>query len=111
MSRNLARLAETTHVRRGDYDALWFDGAWFRSADLLDRGARLARGLVELGVKPGDRVVVMMENSPDVGVVYHAIARAGAVVTPVIFLLSAEELRRIVLDAEPSLVIASPLVR
>ena len=110
MSRNLARLAEATHERRGDYDALWFDGAWFRSAELLDRGARLARGLVELGVKPGDRVVVMMENSPDVGVVYHAIARAGAVVTPVIFLLSTEELRRIVLDAEPALVIASPLV-
>ena len=110
MSRNLARLAEATHERRGDYDTLWFDGAWFRSAELLDRGARLARGLVELGVKPGDRVVVMMENSPDVGVVYHAIARAGAVVTPVIFLLSTEELRRIVLDAEPALVIASALV-
>jgi long-chain acyl-CoA synthetase len=111
MSRNLARLAEETHERRRDYDTLWFDGAWLRSAELLDRGTRLARGLVELGVKPGDRVVVMMENSPDVGVVYHAIARAGAVVTPVIFLLSAEELRRIVIDAEPALVIASPLVR
>jgi long-chain acyl-CoA synthetase len=53
----------------------------------------------------------MMENSPDVGVVYHATARAGAVVTPVIFLVSAEELRRMILDAEPSLIIASPLVR
>ena len=109
-TRNLARLAEDAHERRGDYDALCFEGTWFRSAELLDRGARLARGLVELGVKPGDRVVVMMENSADVGVVYHAIARAGAVVTPVIFLVSAEELRRMILDAEPALVIASPLV-
>ena len=110
-ARNLARLAEEAAERRGDYDALWFEGAWFRSSQLLERGARLARGLVELGVKPGDRVVVMMENSPDVGVVYHAIARAGAVVTPVIFLVSAEELRRMIIDAEPSLVIASSLVR
>jgi long-chain acyl-CoA synthetase len=110
MSRNLARLAEETHARRGDYEALGFEGTWFRSGELHERGARLARGLVELGVKPGDRVVVMMENSPDVGVVYHAIARAGAVVTPVIFLLSAEEVRRIIVDAEPALVIASPLV-
>ncbi len=109
-ARNLARLAEEAHERRGDYDALCFEGTWFRSGELLDRGARLARGLVELGVKPGDRVVVMMENSADVGVVYHAIARAGAVVTPVIFLVSAEELRRMILDAEPALVIASPLV-
>ena len=111
MSRNLARLAEEAHERRGDYDALCFDGTWFRSGELLDRATRLARGLVGLGVKPGDRVLVMMENSPDVGVVYHAVARAGAVVTPVIFLLSAEEVRRIVVDAEPALVIASPLVR
>ncbi len=108
--RNLARLAEEAHERRGDYDALSFEGTWYRSGELFDRGARLARGLVELGVKAGDRVVVMMENSPDVGVVYHAIARAGAVVTPVIFLVSAEELRRMILDAEPALVTASPLV-
>jgi len=108
--RNLAQLAEETHERRGDYDTLCFEGTWFRSAELLDRGARLARGLVELGVRPGDRVVVMMENSPDVGVVYHAIARAGAVVTPVIFLVSSDELRRLIRDAEPALVIASPLV-
>ena len=109
-TRNLARLGEETHERRGDYDALCFEGTWFRSGELFDRGARLARGLVELGVKPGDRVVVMMENSAEVGVVYHAIARAGAVVTPVIFLVSAEELRRMIRDAEPALVIASPLV-
>jgi len=110
-TRNLAGLAEETHERRGDYETLWFDGRWFRSGELLDRGARLSRGLVDLGVRPGDRVVVMMENSADVGVVYHAIARAGAVVTPVIFLVSAEELRRIVVDAEPALIIASSLVQ
>ncbi len=106
MTRNLARLAEETHERRGDYDTLWFEGRWFWSRELFEHGARL-----HLGVNPGDRVVVMMENSPDVGAVYHAVARAGAVVTPVIFLASADELRRIILDSKPSLVIASPLVR
>jgi long-chain acyl-CoA synthetase len=50
----------------------------------------------------------MMENSPDVPVLYNAIARAGAVATPVIFLLTAEELRRIVADAEPALIVTSP---
>ncbi len=104
--RNLAQLAEDTHERRGDYDALFFEGTWFRSGELFDRGARL-----ELGVRPGDRVVVVMENSPDVGAVYHAVARAGAVVTPVIFLVSEDELRRMISDAEPALVIASPMVR
>src|SRR5262249_21365225 len=106
LGRNLARLAEETFARRGDYGALFFEGRWYSSGELFERGARL-----DLGVKPGERVVVMMENSPDVAAVYHAVARAGAVVTPVIFLASAEELRRILVDSEPSLVIASPLVR
>jgi long-chain acyl-CoA synthetase len=52
-----------------------------------------------------------MENSPDVPVAYHAIARAGAVATPVIFLLTAPELRRVVADCEPSLILTSPLFR
>jgi long-chain acyl-CoA synthetase len=106
MTRNLARLAEATYERRGDYEALYFEGRWHSSGELFDHGAHL-----DLGVKPSDRVVVMMENSPGVGAVYHAVSRAGAVVTPVIFLASAEELRRILIDSEPSLVIASPLVR
>jgi long-chain acyl-CoA synthetase len=101
--RNLAVLAERVYERRGDYPALWFEGRWHSSRELFERAARL-----ELGVGPGDRVVVMAENSPDVPVLYNAIARAGAVATPVIFLLSAEELRRIVVDAEPSLIVTTP---
>src|SRR5262249_56217007 len=97
MTRNLARLVEEAYERRGDHDALWFEGRWHTSAELFGRGAQL-----DLGVEPGDRVVVMMENSPDVPAVYHAVARAGAVVTPVIFLASVEELRRILVDSQPS---------
>jgi long-chain acyl-CoA synthetase len=48
-----------------------------------------------------------MENSPDVVVAYHAIWRIGAVVTPAIFLLTPEELDRLVADAEPALVLTS----
>jgi long-chain acyl-CoA synthetase len=100
--RNLARLAEETFERRGDYPALWFEGAWHSSAELFGRAARVA-----LDVQPGDRVVVLMENSPDVGVAYHAIWRAGAVVTPAVFLLTRDELQRLIRDAEPALVLTS----
>ena len=95
MTRNLARLQEDVFERRGDYDALWFEGRWFSSQELFERGRRVAAGLE---VEPGERVVVLMENSPDVPIAYHAIARAGAVAAPVIFLLTAAELRRVVAD-------------
>jgi long-chain acyl-CoA synthetase len=108
VTRNLARLHEAAFERRGDYDALWFEGRWFSSRELFERGRRVAAGLE---VAPGDRVVVLMENSPDVLVAYHAIFRAGAVATPVIFLLTPAELRRVVADCEPSLILTSPTFR
>ncbi|MFL6028544.1 MAG: class I adenylate-forming enzyme family protein [Gaiellaceae bacterium] len=102
--RNLARLAEETYERRGDYPALWFEGDWHSSGDLFERARRL-----QLGIEPGDRVVVLMENSPEVGVAYHAIWRAGGVVTPAVFLLTRDELERLIRDAEPALVLTSEM--
>ncbi|HEY6067975.1 MAG TPA: long-chain fatty acid--CoA ligase, partial [Gaiellaceae bacterium] len=109
--RNLARLAEEAMDRRGDYSSLCFEGRWHGSEELHERGKRLGSVLVGLGVVPGDRVVVMAENSPDVPVAYHAISRAGAVITPAIFLLTVDELRRILLDSGASVVLASPHFR
>ena len=96
---NLARLAESSVERKGDYEALLFEGQLHRSSELSARSRRLATGLTELGVGPGERVVVMMANSVEVGIVYNAIWRAGAVVTPTMFLLSVEDLRHVLSDS------------
>jgi long-chain acyl-CoA synthetase len=105
---NLARAAEAAFERHGDHDALWFEGTWHRSGELLERSARLAGGLSGLGVAPGDRVVVLMANCPEVGIAYNAIWRTGAVVTPAIFLLPPAELAHIVSDSGARLIVASP---
>ena len=99
---NLARRAEEAFERRGDYEALLFEGRWHTSAELFERSRRLAGGLAALGVGPGERVVVSMANCPEVGIVYQALWRAGAVVTPATFLLSVEDLRHVVADSEAS---------
>jgi long-chain acyl-CoA synthetase len=106
--RNLARAADETFERLGDYESLWFEGAWHRSGELHDRATRLAGWLAEQGVAPGDRVLVLMANCPEVGIAYNAIWRAGAVVTPAIFLLPPAELEHILLDSGVELVLASP---
>ena len=106
--RTLGRLAEEAFERHGDHDSVLFEGLWHRSGDLFGRSCRLAAGLAEAGVRPGDRVGVLMTNSPDVGVVYAAVWRAGGVVTPMIFLLPPAEIRRILEDAEASVVVAGP---
>ena len=105
---NLARLAEESFERRGDYEALFFEGRWYRSGELRERSDRLAAGLTELGIEPGDRVVVTMANSPEVGISYNALWRAGAVVTPGNFLMPPEELRHVISNSEATAVITTP---
>ena len=87
---NLARLAEAAFERRGDYESLLFEGRWYGSAELFSRASRLGGGLAALGIEPGERVVVCMANRPEVSLVYQAVWRAGAVVTPATFLLTPE---------------------
>ena len=105
---NLAALAEAAFHRLGDYESLVFEGRTYRSGELFDRASRVSSGLVKLGVSPGERVVVLMANCPEVGITYNAIWRAGAVVTPVVFLVSPHELQHILADSAAVGVVTTP---
>jgi HIP---CoA ligase len=52
-------------------------------AQLRDRAAEVARGLIALGVEPGDRVAVMAPNSSAWPVSAFGVWDAGAVIVPV----------------------------
>jgi long-chain acyl-CoA synthetase len=105
---HLAKLAEASFERHGDHESLYFEGEWYRSGDLFERSRRLGGGLTELGIEPGDRAVVMMANTPEVGVTYGALWRAGAAITPAIFLLPPAELHYILEHSEARAVITTP---
>jgi long-chain acyl-CoA synthetase len=105
---NLAALAEAAFHRLGDYESLVFEGRAYRSGELFDRACRVSSGLVKLGISPGERVVVLMANCPEVGIAYSAIWRAGAVVTPVVFLISPPELQHILADSGAVAVVTTP---
>ncbi len=105
---NLAVLNEQGWERFGDREALYFEGRWYGTGELRDRAHRMARGFTELGIEPGDRVVVMMSNCPEVGLCYAALWRAGAVITPAIFLLQAEDLRHILTHSEAKAIVTTP---
>jgi long-chain acyl-CoA synthetase len=105
---NLARLAETSFELRGDYPSLLYEGRRHTSGELFERACRLAGGLIARGVAPGERVVVTMSNCPEVGIVYNALWRTGAVVTPATFLLPPDDLRHVIEDAEACAVITTP---
>ncbi len=105
---NLATLAEKNLAEFGEYERLVFEGRSYTNRELHDMSRSLAGGLTELGLEPGDRVVVMMPNGPEVLAAYPAAWRAGLTVVPVLFLLDANELRYILENSAAKAVITSP---
>jgi long-chain acyl-CoA synthetase len=106
----LGRLTEEFWARTDDYESLCFEGTWHRSHDLAARARRIAGGFQALGIGPGDRVAVMMANCPEVPLTYWALWRGGAVVTPVVFLASHEELRHILVNSGARAIVTTPEV-
>jgi malonyl-CoA/methylmalonyl-CoA synthetase len=84
------------------------DGSTLSYADLLDLSGRLANVLVDLGVKPGDRVAAQVEKSAEALMVYLASLRAGAVYLPLNTAYTPGEIRYFLGDAEPALFVCRP---
>ena len=104
---SLALLSDDSIRRYGEYEALAFEGRRITNMDQHRAASRVAHALVRLGVQPGDRVVVMLPNCPQVMQSYGGILRVGAVIVPVIFLLGETEVAHIVADSEAKVVITS----
>jgi long-chain acyl-CoA synthetase len=105
---NLATLGDENLARFGEYVALHFEGRDYTNVDQQRAAARAANALGRLGVGVGDRVVVLLPNCPEVLQAYGGILRRGAVIVPVVFLLSPEEVRHILADCEARVVITAP---
>jgi fatty-acyl-CoA synthase len=69
--------------RWGDRAALVFEGRRWSFAELAAEVDRAARGLLALGVEPGERVGLWMVNRPEWIVAAFAAMRVGAVLLPV----------------------------
>src|SRR5712691_6781456 len=101
-------------VRFGPYKALIYeDGQEVReytNMDIAREAAQLATGLQALGIEKGDRIIVMMLNCPEVVISYQAIARAGAIIIPVMPLLKGLEVRYIAENSAAKAIITSPVL-
>ena len=84
------------------------NGTTWRYADLDQRSAAIARGLVDAGLKPGDRVSVQIEKSPEALCLYLGCLRAGLVYHPLNLAYTTAELEYFLSNAEPSAVVCDP---
>lgn len=75
-------LTDAAH-RTPDRDAVRFRDEVLEFSEMDRKVDDLARGLARLGLKRGEKCVLMMPNSLNWVLVYYALARLGAVVVPV----------------------------
>jgi malonyl-CoA/methylmalonyl-CoA synthetase len=83
-------------------------GAVTTYADADHISARLAHVLRGHGARPGDRIAVQVEKTPQAVLLYLACLRAGLVMLPLNTAYRADELAYFVGDATPAIVIADP---
>lgn len=83
---NLVTMFFTRAAERGDAPFLWTkaSGTWTSTswADAARQVASLAAGLTAIGLKPGDRVMLVSENRPEWCLSDLAIMAAGCVTVP-----------------------------
>jgi long-chain acyl-CoA synthetase len=65
---------------QSDKVATWFYGAEMTFWELYIKSIRMANALIEIGVKKGDRVGLMLPNSPQFIIAYWATLIVGAIV-------------------------------
>jgi malonyl-CoA/methylmalonyl-CoA synthetase len=83
------------------------DRAPLSYAGCFSTAARFAHILARHGVRPGDRVAVQVEKSPNAVCLYLACLRAGAVYLPLNSGYTPSELAYFAADAEPSLFVCA----
>lgn len=88
----LTQLLTRSALHYGDRPALVFMGFSITYNALTDLVNRMAQSLTDLGIRPGDRVAIMLPNMPQTVVANYALLRMGAVAVMVNPLYTVPEL-------------------
>ncbi len=92
MSLNLAHYLQMSAELHADRSAAVFDENRISYGELAAMVKRVAGMLRSLGVQKGDKVGMMIPNTPHFPVIYYGILHAGATVVPINTMLKAHEI-------------------
>ena len=90
---NLSVLLENSASKYPNKTAFTFMDSNLSFAQINAVANQVANGLVETGIKPGDKVALSCFNLPYFPIIYNGILKAGATVVPLSVLLKADEIQ------------------
>lgn len=101
----LAALLERSAAIRGDAPFATFPGGSLTFHEIFQKARQVAAQVVRRGIRPGDRVALMVDNGPDAVALVFGLALAGAVWVPVNVNLRGHGLDYVLTHSEPSLIL------
>ncbi len=104
-TRNFVCLLEETAVRFAEKPALVCPDETLTYNVLYERAAGFSRELAERGVRPGDRVALVLPNHWSFAAAMLGVWKRGATAVPLSPLLKSEERDAILADVDPALVV------
>ena len=98
-------LPDEAAQRWGDREALYHEGQRWSFAEFQKEVDRTAKGLIHLGVQPGDKVSLWVTNRPEWLFCFFALAKIGAVTVPINTRLRTDDLEYVVRQSDSSTLI------
>jgi fatty-acyl-CoA synthase len=101
----LGALPGRAAARWGAREAVCFRGRRWTFAEVAAGVDRVARGLMALGVRPGDKVALWMSNRPEWMQIAFAVLKIGAVLVPINTRLRTDDVAYILAQSDSSTLI------
>lgn len=89
-----------------DRELLWTKKSWHTYGAIAEKAARFACFLESQGVKPGDRIVFILENGVEYVAAFYGALWVGAVTVAINHNTVAKEISTVCLDCTPTVVVA-----
>src|SRR5687768_10318508 len=93
MSKTLGDFLDEMASRFPENEAIVFKEERYTYKDFQDQANRIAKGLIKLGLKKGDKVATLIHNRPEWLFLAFGVAKAGGVYVPLSTFYRSRELK------------------
>ncbi len=103
---SLKLMLEETAGRYGRKTAIVFGDRRLSYAELDEASNKVANTLIRMGVNKGDRVAMLLPNSPEFVIIYFGIVKAGSIAVPLGTNYKVNELASLFDNCQPKVLVA-----
>lgn len=107
--KNLADMIQKQSQSLKNKKCIFFEESVYTYKQVNESSSKVTNMLLQQGVKEGDRIGILLENSPEFIFTFFAIVKCGAIAVPINIFLKEDEIDFILTDCEATHLITSEI--